>query len=424
MVAFGLFIVIGVASFSLYKGNSSSSTALPMITVWGTFPKASFDKYLSNMSNTSGTRIDVSYVEKSQDQFSLDFISALARSQGPDAILIPSELLLPHKDKLYTIPFTTMTQYDFSNTYIGEAAMYINKDGITGLPFIIDPLVMYWNVDMFDAAGLATYPRYWDDFTALNKTLTVKDKNGNVRKSAIAMGQFGNIVNAREILGTLFMQAGNPVTTQNSAGSVFSNIKNGATVSPVSAIRFFTQFVNPSSANYSWNNSMSDSKSAFLSGTLATYFGFASELADIKIKNPNLRFDVALMPSPKVGGSSSTYGHMYGFSIVRTSQNINAALQIISTLSMPQYLGELSAALYLPSVRRDIIAAGSNDPYITLFNKAALVSKAWLDYDPTSTSQIFSEMIQSFTSGRSTIEQAIQNAGDKMDASLGKAIIQ
>jgi len=423
MIIFGLFIVIGVASFALYKGNSSS-TKLPAITIWGTFPKLEFDQFIGKANQNSAASFSVTYVEKAQSQFSLDFISALARGQGPDAILIPTDLLLPHEDKLVTVPFTTMTQYDFTNAYIGESSVYLNKTGIIGFPFLVDPLVMYWNMDMFDAAGIATYPRYWDDFTGLNKSLTVKDKNGNIRRSAIAMGQFGNVDNAREILGTLLMQSGNPVTTQNSDGSVSSNITQSADVSPASAIKFFAQFVNPSSANYSWNNSMPDSKSAFLAGSLATYFGFASELSDIKTKNPNLRFDVALMPSPKTGGSGVTYGHMYGFSILRSSSNQAAALQVITSISSPQYLANISNSLYLPSVRRDVIAAGSNDPYITLFDKAALVSKTWLEADPAATSQIFSDMIQSFTSGQSSIDQSINNAGDRMNASLSAAISQ
>ncbi len=41
---------------------------------------------------------------------------------------------------------------------------------------------------------------------------------------------------------------------------------------------------------------MSDSKNMFLAGDLALYFGFASELDDLKNKNPNLNFDVTLFP--------------------------------------------------------------------------------------------------------------------------------
>lgn len=421
---FVLFIIIGVVAFAFYKGNSAADSTLPAITVWGTFSKSTFDQYVANISNHSTKQLSVTYVEKSLSQFSQDFIAALARGQGPDAILIPAELLLPHEDKLVTIPFSSISQRDFLDTYIQEADIYINKNGIVGFPFLVDPLVMYWNRDMFDAAGIATYPRYWDDFADINKSLTVKDANGNIRKSAIALGQFGNITNAREIFGTILLQSGNPVSKQSSEGVVSNTISSSYTVSPEAAIKFFTKFANPSNENYSWNKSMAESKAAFLAGTLATYFGFASELADLRAKNPNINFDVALMPRPKTGGSGATYGRLYGFSMVRTSANTNTAITVISMLSASQYLSELSGSLYLPNVRRDVIAAGSSDPYITLFNKAALVSATWLDADPWKTGQIFSNMIESFSSGQKDIFRAIQDASDQFNVLLNQAISQ
>jgi ABC-type glycerol-3-phosphate transport system substrate-binding protein len=63
------------------------------------------------------------------------------------------------------------------------------------------------------------------------------------------------------------------------------------------------------------------SKSLFLSGSLATYFGFASEYYDLKNKNPNLDFDVAPLPQAKGERRAATYGKMYGFSIVHTTPN-------------------------------------------------------------------------------------------------------
>jgi hypothetical protein len=42
---------------------------------------------------------------------------------------------------------------------------------------------------------------------------------------------------------------------------------------------------------------MPNSLDYFLSGRLATYFGFVSEAPRIRFKNPNLNFDVAEIPS-------------------------------------------------------------------------------------------------------------------------------
>lgn len=418
---FVAFIIIGVAVFALYRGGGGS-TSLPSITIWGTYPGDAFTKYVATVNNNLAENLSITYVEKRPDTFSRDFIAALARGQGPDAILIPAEMILPHEDKLANIPYTAYPARDYMNTYIDEARIYLNPNGIAALPFSIDPIVMYWNRDSFNSAGVATYPMFWDEFTALNKKLTSKTVNGVIHSSAIAMGDFSNVLHARELFGTLLMQIGNPVTVLGSDGIAVSTIKLSATANPTAAVQFFTQFVNSTNANYSWNRSMPDSKTAFLSGTLATYFGFASELADLRNKNPNLNFDVAPLPQVRTGGTKTTYGQLYGMSIVRSTPNANGVYQVLSTLMQPTYLNTLATSRYLPSVYRSTIGQGSTDPYITIFNNSALVSRTWLDADVTASTALFDGMAQSITSGQKTINQAIQDAGDQYDVLLRQAV--
>ncbi len=419
---FVAFIVIGVIAFATFKGSTGTSS-LPSITVWGTFPADTFNTYVAKISTTLPESLTINYKQESPQQFPQDFVAALARGIGPDVILIPSDMLLPEENKLTLIPYGTLPQRTFLDTYIQEAGIYDTGSGFIGVPFTVDPLVMYWNRDMFNAAGVATYPRYWDEFTGLNQKLTTKDANGNIRQSAIALGDFTNVDNAREILGSLFMQVGSRITVQAPTGAVTSaiNAGNGSGADITPALQFFTQFVDPTNANYSWNRSMPDSKTAFLSGTLATYFGLASELSDIQAKNPNLSFDVAPLPQLRTGGTKAGYAEMYGFSIVRASANANAAYQIISILTEPAYLSTLSATMYLPPTRTDLIAAGSNDKYITIFDEAALTGRTWLDSDPGQSSQIFGNLVDTITSGREALIQAVADASNQYNAVLQQA---
>ena len=421
LAIFILFLVGGVAAFALYKGNTTNST-LPPVTIWGTFPADVFDTYVSSINSKLAQTISVTYVQINPATFSQEFVSALARGIGPDALLIPVDMLLPHYDKLSLIPFNALSQRDFINSYIEEANIYLYNDGILALPFTVDPLVMYWNRDTFNAAGLATYPRFWDEFTGLNTKLTIKDQQGNVRKSAVALGDFTNLNNAREILGSLILQVNNPITQKDSDGFAVSTLKTNTAYNPLPAINFFTQFSNPTSPNYSWNRGLPASKSAFLSGMLATYFGFASEIADIRAKNPNLNFDVAPLPQLRSGGIKAAYARMNGFSIVRSSPIPNVVYQVMSILTDPTHLEALNTQLYIPTVRRDVIARGSSDPYITIFNEAALISRTWIDADPVQSRAIMATMIESILSGSKTDFSALQDAGEQYDTMLEQAV--
>lgn len=420
LTAFIICIIAGVVAFASFKGNSSS-TELPAITVWGTFPSSLFEQYVSKINLNRAQVLKITYSQISETSFDRTFIEALARGQGPDAILIPQDLLHKHEDKVVPIPYTVLSQRDFQNTFIKQAELYLTANGSLALPFIVDPLVMYWNRDTFTNVGVALPPIYWDEFTGLNTKMTQKDVNSNVRKSAIAMGEFSNISHAREILGTLFLQSGNPVTYRDSSNSLTSALGNRAYVgltTSVPALDFFTQFSNPSSSNYSWNRSLPNSKSSFLSGNLATYFGFASEIKDLRDKNPNIDFDAAPLPQARSGKIRATYGAMYGFSIVRSTANANSAFGVLTQLVSPAALTELVTLSYLPPVRRDMLSQGSKDTYLAIFYDSALISKGWLDTNKAQSDAIFKKITESVSSGKKTTSDALQNGSDEFDISL------
>ena len=415
-------IIAGGASFALYKGPNADNQ-LPEISVWGTYPSELFTKYLADINSNRSTSIKIAYTQFRPDNFSQSFVNALALGQGPDAVLLPTEMLLPELNKLAFIPYSVLPKNTFFTSYIDEARIYLNTNGVLAVPFTIDPLVMYWNRDIFNSAGIATYPKYWDEFTGtslkpgLVQKLTTRDQNGNIRRSVVALGDFSNITNAREVLGSMLFQIGNPVTTVDSQGYVVSALNPYSSQKPSSAFQFFSQFADPTNPNYSWNRGMPNDKVAFLSGTLATYFSYASDLSDIRNKNINLNFDVAPLPQLK-SGSKAVYGRMYGFSLVKSSQKLDGSYAIISILTDPTNLKQLSQSTYSPSVRRDIIALGSTDPYITIFNESALISKTWLDVGFEQSRQIFGNLIQTITSGKKSIEQAIKDASDLYDVTL------
>jgi hypothetical protein len=54
----------------------------------------------------------------------------------------------------------------------------------------------------------------------------------------------------------------------------------------------------------------------------------------------------------------------------------------------------------------------------TVFNQSAIMSRGWLDPDNAQTSAIFQEMVESYTTGRETLEGSINTASDRIDSLL------
>ena len=214
------------------------------------------------------------------------------------------------------------------------------------------------------------------------------------------------------------MQAGSPIVSiENGRFKSKLNYKSSSDIMipTVSALQFFTDYSNPKKSVYSWNRSLPRSKQFFLSEDLAIYFGFASEYNDIKEKNPNLNFDVAMMPQILDAKAKITYGELYGFAILKSSRNVTATFSLLSLLIGSDSISSLIQIMDVSPVRRDIISIGSPDPVKTVFFNSALISRGWIDPDSSKTDQIFQDMVENITTGKTDLQGSVSKASMEID---------
>jgi ABC-type glycerol-3-phosphate transport system substrate-binding protein len=416
---FAVALVLGVAIFALTKTGSSSQTA--NLVVWGTISDAAWQEGYDGSSVGGDKNLTVTYVEKEPTTFDADFVEALANGEGPDVVILREDSLYKHRNKLFVIPYDNFSLRDFKDRFIEEGELFLSPEGVLAFPFVLDPMVMYWNRDMFSNNGIAEPPKYWEEISGLVGTITKKDTNANITQSTIAMGGWQNITNAKEVLAMLMLQAGTPITSRGTSGSVTSvlNSQFNYPVTPShSAVSFYTQFSNPTSPNYTWNRSLSSSLNLFLSGNLALYIGFASELFSIQDKNSNLNFDVTSVPQIKDVAKKTVFGHMYALAITKQSKQINAAFVLLNAMTEQASLKALETVTTLPPVRRDLVANKPTDAFRKVFYDAALLSRSWIDPDPQASSAIFRDMIESIESGRSRQGEALNRANEELIARL------
>jgi ABC-type glycerol-3-phosphate transport system substrate-binding protein len=420
---FAGFLVLGVIVFAMQKGASSTQTT--PITVWGYMSDSNFTKLLEQTKLLSDRVTPVTYVQKDPSTFEQDFLEAVADGAGPDVVMISQEQFYKEKNKLLPIPYATLDQRTFKDTYIQEAELFMLPEGIYAVPFSIDPYVMYWNRTIFQNAGLSQPPQYWDEFYNLAKVLTKKDGALNITQSAVGLGEYSNIAHAKELLSTLIMQAGSSITkldpSTGKVSSVFDERFNDTMAPSEAAIDFYTQFSDPTKAAYSWNRSLPNSKDMFISGDLTTYFGPASELFEIQAKNPNLNFDVAYIPQSRDTKDKITFGNLEGLAIVKTSKHPAAAYKVISLLTGRDVLTTVSTMTLMPPVRRDLLASKPTTAYGSIFYNSAIFAAGWIDPNETETDTIFSNMIGSITAGRAQSGEAVGIASAAIEQLLNTA---
>ena len=408
---FGIALVAGLVILALTK-NKSAGSSTP-ITIWGTVSSSDFLSSIEDLTQ-GNDGLKLSYVEKRAESFDQELVEALASGIGPDAILLPQDLIIRHWDKVYPIPYTVMPLRTFKDTFIQEGELYLGGSGIIGMPFAVDPLVMYWNRDLLGNAGIAVPPANWSEFLTLVPKLTVKDKNINILRSGVALGEFRNINNAKEIISAFLLQAGNPIVVNTgTSGNGFDETLSKENLATVGAINFYSDFSNPVKPDYSWNRALPSSLDMFAAGDLAFYFGFASEISKIRDKNPNLNFDLAYFPQPKDTSVLVTFGKMWGLSIMKNSPNVTVAMNDILAITAAAPILRWSEATGLPPVRRDLLAASVSDPYQSIFYNSAIRARGWLDPNPGESTKIFQNMIESIGNGEQEVGAALDIAGGK-----------
>ena len=413
---FVAFIVIGVGAFAMF-GGVFGGAGTGAVTIWGTLPQDIGDKLLEGLRTDDKNLQDAMYVEKDASSYESTLLNAMASGAAPDIFLVTQEQLGAFSDKILTIPYGTVSQSQFVSSYVDEGQIFLTPQGALALPFAIDPLVMYWNRDLFGTAGLAQAPLYWNDFLTLAPKMYSANSSQNITRSAVAMGAWSNIAHAKEVLSTLFMQAGEPVTVRNAAGAltaVFGQTSQSAGNNPAeSALRFYTEFGNPSKTTYSWNRSLPRSDEAFLSGKLGVYFGFASEYRSLAERNPNLHFAVALMPQLQGSGNTMTYGRMTALAIPKSARNIPGAAAVAQSLAGAPAAAALSVLTNMPSARRDVRLDTAGSTVNDIFTQSALIARGWVDPGQSKTDAVFKTMIESVVSGASVPATAVSEAAQE-----------
>ncbi len=410
------FFVFGVLIFSgviKIGGSGSKSTVKGKVVIWGTFKTSNDLSKVVKSLNDSKKDLTISYSEKPESNYEQSLIEAFASGNGPDIFFITPDMIVKFNKFVYKMPYQSYPEKTFRDSFIDGADIFLDKDGIVGLPVLVDPLVMYYNKNIFSNEGIATIPQYWSDLNNLNQQLTKRKDDGTILQSMIALGQYDNIYNIKEIISTLFIQKGIPIVQRNGRGGYepvmdsstsFSSDKSLA----IPILEFFKKFSNVSDPDYSWNRSLPSSLDMFTNGKLAIYLGYASELFNIQSINPNLSFDVSPMLQNSPEDNKRTYGKIYALAVNKNSKNIASAFEVSTLLAQDEKVKDLSVTFSLPPASRTLLADKPVDKsYLFTFFNSALITHSWLDPDSSKTNLLFSELIQNILSNKLSIANAI-----------------
>ncbi len=422
MAVFGVVALVGLFLFANFKGFNSGVVPVGPVTIWGTLPERAMQNQITTLRDSHAELAKVNYYEKSLETFDAELSDAIASGRGPDLILISQEQLAGEEDKIVLITSAATSERTFRDTYLPQAELLLYDKGAYGIPFVLDPLMLYYNRAHLTSVGSANPPQTWEAVAGLSPALTRYDQAGGIVKSGVAFGTYENIENARAIISLLFMQAGYTITDRTTDGiraTITRTRTEGTGISPaVSALSYYMQFANPAKTSYSWNRTLKSDRQAFLAGDLTLYPGFASEEPIITAGNPNLDFDMAPMPRAATLESKSTYGRLYAFSIPKASKNATGAERVAGILTARDVLPTFAHALHMAPAQRSMLVPTPGDLFEPVYFPEALRAKGWLSPSPEKTDGLLGTMVSSVTTGREDPSSAISTFDQAVSATL------
>ena len=213
---------------------------------------------------------------------------------GPNVFMLFNPWVSRYHEKLLPIPKTMMSLAQFKNTF---ARVTINDlttpDGdIYALPLYIDTLALYYNEDRFFNEDFPGAPKTWKEFKNYVEKLTILDEDGNIENAGAAFGGGSNINRNQDIVILLAMQNnfrkyGNDVESLVS----FNNPES------VAAVKFYTDFTNPTNRFYTWDEDQMYSIDAFTQRKAAMMINYSHHIDNVISKTGGvLNFKIAPIP--------------------------------------------------------------------------------------------------------------------------------
>lgn len=414
---FFIFVFILTSGFGCKLTDQETQQAMKPITLeyWRVFDdRDSFDAIIAGY-RALHPFVNINYRKLRYSEYESELIDALAEDRGPDIFSLHSTWAHRYKNKIEPVPPTITMAYpvvkgsikkeviselrttrsitltklknDYIDTVFEDVVMPIKNEGtgevgnrIVGIPLSVDTMVLFYNRDLYNNSGIPEPPRYWNrEFQQNVKRLTRLDVRGKVIQSGVALGGSTNIERSVDILSLLMMQNGARMSdgTSITFNTIPAIYKNEGYNPGLEALRFYSDFANPSKEVYSWNADLEDSLEMFITGNLAMMMGYSYHVPIIDARAPKLNYGIA--PVPQIEGSSASvnYANYWIETVSKKSDYTDEAWDFIQFAARAENVKSYLKKTGKPSALRVVAIEQSEGDDVPIFAKQVLTAKSW-----------------------------------------------
>lgn len=302
------------------------------LTWWGLWEDPKIVAPIISEFERDHPNVSIEYSKQDPSQYRERLATRIENGTGPDIFTFHNTWYPMFSGALLPLPTDVITQEDFiKNYYPVMQEDLVHNGGIYGIPQGADTLSLFVNTELLEDAG-EQVPTTWEDFVSVARNTTVKNEDGTIRTSGAALGTFGNVTHAPDIISLLFIQQG-----------VVINQFGTTPQDEIDALDFYTSF---SRGNQStWDGDFESSLLAFSQGKVALYFGYSWDIFTIQRLNPELAFTIH--PVPSLFDRTMTIASYWVNGVSSRSQYQQEALEFMKFLAQK----EISQKIYTESAK-------------------------------------------------------------------------
>ncbi len=395
------------------------------------------------------------------EEYEQMLLNALAEDRGPDIFSVHNTAVPEYRTKLLPLPeSTTLAQQtvtgsvrrevvtelvttrslnvaDLRNQFVEQVYkdVYLpeltldaeqrpieGQPAIYGLPVAFDTMVLFYNRDLLDNAGVAQPARTWNEFQEQVGRIARFDSKGNILIAAAALGTADNTPRAVDILALLMMQNGAEMVSAD--GEVnFHRIPESlrgqrSAVPGIEALQFYTSFANANQRSYTWNEQQPDGFEAFLQGRVAYFFGYAYHLEQIRGLAPKLNFGIANMPQIQ-NNPEVHFANYWVEGVSKKTANPDAAWDFVQFMSSAAEAQKIVQAAKKPTARRDLYQPQLDDPDLFVFASQVLRSRSWYNgMDAAAAETIMKALIRDVLAGVDDTDELLELAAQRVQQTM------
>lgn len=421
------------------------------LTFWGLYDNSSvYKSILEEFEKETGHIVEYKKFSDAQE-YERKLLTSLTSGENPHIFTIHNTWIPRYQGRFSPLPKDLIKEYEDFKKVFGEfprvasqpkkyyrpelfvdevkrqfapavSTDLIQNGQILGLPFSLNSLVLFYNEDMLSKERLIGPPTTWNEFQTYTKELTETSPSGEIKRAGACIGTANNVNRSSDILAALIMQSGTKMVSEDKTRVLFAQNQtnpSGETFNPgARALRFYTDFADPTKEVYSWNKDQHYSIDAFAEEDCAMLINYSYQTPELENKNPELDFETAQLPQLEKGDRRIDYANYWAHTVNSQidQEHKEAAWEFILFMQRKKYLMSYLYRTGHPTPRTDLVE-WQKDQMSSILASISQVptAQSWYQSDNEEIELILNKAIKKVNLETASVREAIHSAAERIN---------